>query len=104
MRESQVVYLHSQRQSQSVALLIAYDSITTWDQLQEKFLLKFFHASKTLALKKEILAVSQKPREAFHETWDRFGELFMVSTSRPKCNYQKQCECFCRRISNGKDN
>ncbi|CAB4289701.1 unnamed protein product [Prunus armeniaca] len=25
------------------------NSITTWDQLQEKFLLKFFHASKTLA-------------------------------------------------------
>ncbi|CAL2277808.1 unnamed protein product [Prunus armeniaca] len=56
------------------------NSITTWDQLQDKF----FHASKTLALKKEISTFSQRPGEAFHETWDRFGELFMVSTSRPR--------------------
>lgn len=53
------------------------NSITTWDQLQGKFLLKFFPMSKPLALKKEILAFSQKPGEAFHETWDRFGKLFM---------------------------
>ncbi|XP_070677228.1 uncharacterized protein [Malus domestica] len=52
------------------------NSITTWTELQEKFLNKFFPSSKTLALKKEILAFAQKPNESFHEAWERYNEMY----------------------------
>lgn len=40
------------------------NSITLWTELQEIFLSKFFPSSKTLALKKEILAFAQKPNKS----------------------------------------
>ncbi|CAN6686569.1 unnamed protein product [Malus baccata var. baccata] len=52
------------------------NSITTWTELQEKFLNKFFPSSKMLALKKEILAFAQKPNESFHEAWERYNEMY----------------------------
>ncbi|KAM1552365.1 hypothetical protein COP1_044519 [Malus domestica] len=52
------------------------NSITTWTELQEKFLNKFFPSSKTLALKKEILAFAQKPNESFHEAWEQYNEMY----------------------------
>ncbi|CAN6585951.1 unnamed protein product [Malus baccata var. baccata] len=52
------------------------NSITTWIELQEKFLNKFFPSSKTLALKKEILAFAQKPNESFHKAWERYNEMY----------------------------
>ncbi|CAN6723759.1 unnamed protein product [Malus baccata var. baccata] len=52
------------------------NSITTWTELQEKFLNKFFPSSKTLALKKEILAFAQKPNKSFHEAWERYNEMY----------------------------
>ncbi|KAM1020212.1 hypothetical protein ACFX2C_041621 [Malus domestica] len=52
------------------------NSITTWTELQEIFLNKFFPSSKTLALKKEILAFAQKPNESFHEAWERYNEMY----------------------------
>ncbi|CAN6557791.1 unnamed protein product [Malus baccata var. baccata] len=52
------------------------NNITTWTELQERFLNKFFPSSKTLALKKEILAFTQKPNESFHEAWERYNEMY----------------------------
>ncbi|CAN6577107.1 unnamed protein product [Malus baccata var. baccata] len=52
------------------------NSITTWAELQKRFLNKFFPSSKTLALKKEILAFAQKPNESFHEAWERYNEMY----------------------------
>ncbi|KAM1338912.1 hypothetical protein ACFXTH_037936 [Malus domestica] len=52
------------------------NSITTCTELQEKILNKFFPSSKTLALKKEILAFAQKPNESFHEAWERYNEMY----------------------------
>ncbi|XP_028946791.1 uncharacterized protein [Malus domestica] len=52
------------------------NSITTWTELQEKFLNKFFPSSKTLALKKEIWAFAQKPNESFHEAWEWYNEMY----------------------------
>ncbi|CAN6685184.1 unnamed protein product [Malus baccata var. baccata] len=55
---------------------LSANNITTWTELQEKFLNKFFPSSKTLALKKEILAFAQKPNEYFHEAWERYNEMY----------------------------
>ncbi|VVA31768.1 PREDICTED: LOW QUALITY PROTEIN [Prunus dulcis] len=65
-------YMHLKLYHETVENILLRACIITWHQLQEKCLLKFFHASRTLALKKEILAFSQKQGEAFHETWERF--------------------------------
>ena len=44
--------------------------------MSNKFLNKYYPASKTLDMRTQILSFSQKPSEEFHEEWDRFEELF----------------------------
>ncbi|CAL2280276.1 unnamed protein product [Prunus armeniaca] len=50
-------------------------SITSWEELAQKFMLKFFPVTKTLLLRKEITNFEQKPQESFHECWERFCDL-----------------------------
>ncbi|XP_060190996.1 uncharacterized protein LOC132620349 [Lycium barbarum] len=47
-------------------------SITTWEELTEAFLKKFFPPSRMLQLRDEINNFRQLPDEALHETWTRF--------------------------------
>ncbi|CAL9020135.1 unnamed protein product [Prunus brigantina] len=56
-------------------LTLPSGSISTWNQLSEKFLNKYYPASKTLDMKTQILSFAQKPNEEFHEAWERFKEL-----------------------------
>ncbi|XP_050150510.1 uncharacterized protein LOC126625460 [Malus sylvestris] len=56
-------------------LTLPSGSITTWAQLSEKFLNKYYPASKTLDMRTQILSFAQKPNEEFHEAWERFKEL-----------------------------
>nr|XP_008344366.2 uncharacterized protein LOC103407196 [Malus domestica] len=56
-------------------LILPSGSITTWAQLSEKFLNKYYPASKTLDMRTQILSFAQKPNEEFHEAWERFKEL-----------------------------
>ena len=51
-------------------------SITSWAQLSQKFLSKFYPAAKTLDIRTKILSFAQKPNEEFHEAWERFSDLF----------------------------
>ncbi|XP_010527309.2 PREDICTED: uncharacterized protein LOC104804668 [Tarenaya hassleriana] len=48
------------------------DSIFSWDQMQEKFMQRFFPASKTQLAKQHINSFMQEPDESLRETWDRF--------------------------------
>ncbi|CAL2277580.1 unnamed protein product [Prunus armeniaca] len=50
-------------------------SIHTWEELSNKFLQKFFLAQKTNKIRKEILGITQKEGEAFHECWERYKEM-----------------------------
>ncbi|XP_061346929.1 uncharacterized protein LOC133292528 [Gastrolobium bilobum] len=50
-------------------------SITTWDDLQTKFLARFFSASKRAKLKDEITRFKQKESESIYEAWERFKTL-----------------------------
>nr|XP_027108806.1 uncharacterized protein LOC113728618 [Coffea arabica] len=50
-------------------------SITTWGQLQKKFLEKYFPASRAANLRKEICEIKQHPGESLHEYWERFKKL-----------------------------
>ncbi|KAA3484905.1 Retrotransposon gag protein [Gossypium australe] len=45
-------------------------SITTWNELLEKFLYKFFPISKMVQLRREIATFKQLEKEIFHEVWE----------------------------------
>ena len=51
------------------------DSITTWNDLVQKFLTKFFPPSKIAQLVQEINTFGQFEGENLAEAWDRFHEL-----------------------------
>ena len=52
------------------------DSITSWNDLVQKFLTKFFPTVKIAQLMQEINTFRQFEGENLAEAWDRFHELF----------------------------
>jgi len=54
---------------------LAPRSITSWDDLKRLFLAKFFPASRTTAIRKEISGIKQQSMETLHEYWERFNNL-----------------------------
>lgn len=50
-------------------------SVTTCAQLKKKFLEKFFSASRTTSLRKEICSIKQYLRESLYDYWKRFNKL-----------------------------
>jgi hypothetical protein len=50
-------------------------SITSWAQMQQEFLKKYFTIGKTNQIRKVITGFSQIDGESFHETWERIKEL-----------------------------
>ncbi|KAD3336478.1 hypothetical protein E3N88_31997 [Mikania micrantha] len=50
-------------------------SITTWDEMQEMFLTKYFPPAKTARLRSLIHSFQQEEGESFFTTWERFKEL-----------------------------
>ncbi|XP_070019909.1 uncharacterized protein [Nicotiana sylvestris] len=50
-------------------------SITTWDELAEKFIAKFFSPGHMEILRDEILAFKQEPNEPLHENWERYQTM-----------------------------
>ncbi|RDX90788.1 hypothetical protein CR513_27293, partial [Mucuna pruriens] len=47
----------------------------TWGDMKHIFLEKFFPASKTATIKKEIYGIRQQSGETLHEYWERFNKL-----------------------------
>ncbi|XP_057451823.1 uncharacterized protein LOC130743600 [Lotus japonicus] len=50
-------------------------SIASWDDLKRKFLEKFFPASRTTSIRKDISGIRQLHGETLHEYWERFKTL-----------------------------
>ncbi|XP_052193898.1 uncharacterized protein LOC127802226 [Diospyros lotus] len=50
-------------------------AITNWDGLRRIFLEKFFPASRTTAIRKDICGIRQIGGESLHEYWERFKKL-----------------------------
>ncbi|XP_010548870.1 PREDICTED: uncharacterized protein LOC104820201 [Tarenaya hassleriana] len=48
------------------------DSIFSWEQMQEKFMQRYFPTSKTQLAKQQINSFLQEPDESLREAWDRF--------------------------------
>jgi len=54
---------------------LAPTSITSWDDLKRLFLAKFFPASMTTTIRKEISGIKQQSGETLYEYWERFKNL-----------------------------
>ncbi|XP_073295879.1 uncharacterized protein [Primulina huaijiensis] len=50
-------------------------SITTWDNMKQQFLEKFFPASRAANIKKDICGIRQLHEETLYEYWERFKQL-----------------------------
>ena len=51
------------------------ESITTWDQLKQAFLHKYFPPHKTAKFRNEITTFNQNSSETIYSAWERFKEL-----------------------------
>ena len=54
---------------------LPYDSITTWNELADKFLMKYFPPTKNAKLRNEISSFHQLEDESLYEACERFKEL-----------------------------
>ncbi|KAK8923616.1 hypothetical protein KSP39_PZI019737 [Platanthera zijinensis] len=54
---------------------LPHGSITTWEQLVDKFLNKYFPPSKTAKLIRDITTFMQNHGETLYDAWERFKEL-----------------------------
>ncbi|KAK5833771.1 hypothetical protein PVK06_017629 [Gossypium arboreum] len=50
-------------------------SITTWEQMTEKFLLKYFPLAKMTKLRNDISSFVQMDLETLYDTWERYKDL-----------------------------
>ena len=50
-------------------------SITTWEDLAQKFLTKFFPMAKTAAIRNALTQFSQQSGESLCEAWERYKEM-----------------------------
>ena len=53
------------------------ESLTTWNEVYEKFMGKFYSYQKTTTLRQQISTFAQYDDEPFHEAWDRFKQLLV---------------------------
>ncbi|XP_062085645.1 uncharacterized protein LOC133791745 [Humulus lupulus] len=51
------------------------DSVSTWQELAEWFLMKYFPPTKNAKLRNEITSFQQLDEESLYEAWERFKEL-----------------------------
>ena len=51
------------------------DSITSWDDLSNKFLTRFFPPAKAAKLRIDISSFYQYEGESFYEAWERFKDM-----------------------------
>lgn len=51
------------------------DSLTTWEEVFNKFIAKYYSHQKTTSLRQKIATFQQQDGEPFHEAWERFKHL-----------------------------
>ena len=54
----------------------------SWDELRDKFCLSFFHQSRIVALRRDILCFQQNEKESIGVAWARFSILLISGTSK----------------------
>ena len=51
------------------------NSIRSWEDMQRKFIMKYFPPQKANARRTELMTFKEEHDELFHETWERFKDL-----------------------------
>jgi len=59
-------------------LCLQSDHIKTWTHMKRRFLEKFFPASRTTSIQREICGIRQQPGETLYEHWERFNKLCAI--------------------------
>ncbi|RDX78575.1 hypothetical protein CR513_41127, partial [Mucuna pruriens] len=54
----------------------------TWEDMKRMLLEKFFLASKTTTIRKEICGIKQHSGETLHEYWERFNKFWHIRQSQ----------------------
>ncbi|XP_070002459.1 uncharacterized protein [Nicotiana sylvestris] len=71
-------------------------SITTWDELVDKFIAKFFSPGHIATLRDEILAFKQEPTKPLHEIWEHYRTMCIVNQLAGgnfiKLSYDETCD------------
>ncbi|XP_015168703.1 uncharacterized protein [Solanum tuberosum] len=62
------------------------NSITTWDDLTRKFLIRVFPSGKTAKLRSDILSFRQKGGKNLYQAWDRFKFLLLSCPHHHQAN------------------
>ncbi|RDX89163.1 hypothetical protein CR513_29143, partial [Mucuna pruriens] len=57
----------------------------TWGDMKQTFLEKFFPASRTATIRKEICGIREHTGETLHEYWERFNKLFATFPHHQIC-------------------
>jgi len=53
-------------------------SITSWDQIRQAFLARFFPPSKMAKLRDQITRFTQRDGESLYDVWERFKEILRL--------------------------
>ncbi|RDX80241.1 hypothetical protein CR513_39232, partial [Mucuna pruriens] len=57
-------------------------AFNTWGDMKRTFLEKFFLASKTVSIRKEICGIRHHTGETLHKYWERFNKLYATDESQ----------------------
>ena len=68
LRDRASVWFHS----------LEIDSITSWEQMRQTFLSRFFPHSKTVQLRNQITRFTQRDGESLYDAWERFKEMLRL--------------------------
>ncbi|GKB66149.1 uncharacterized protein Tco_0927561, partial [Tanacetum coccineum] len=72
---------------------LPFGSITTWDQMKQQFLEKFFPASCAVNIRKDICGIRQFNGEMLYEYWERSKqECLTKSVSEVKTSYDQRLD------------
>ncbi|RDX89356.1 hypothetical protein CR513_28933, partial [Mucuna pruriens] len=70
----------------------------TWGNMKRMFLEKFFLASRTATIRKEICGIRQHFGETLHEYWKRFNKLF-ATCSHHHISEKLLIQYFCKGLT-----
>lgn len=77
--------------------LLSVRSFTTWEQLSNVFLKRYFLAQKTNIMRKEIMKFKQLDSKSLYECWKRYESL-ILEFSHPGFSDWKRVQYFYERL------
>ena len=64
------------------------EDFTSWTEMEEEFLRKYYYVGKTTSVRKAMREFTQGPSETFHEAWERLRDLTIECPHHEVCNHE----------------